>query len=184
MLGHHADDFVGGTVYQAFLDAFSYHRWHAPVKGRIAEAKVVPGTYFAEAIAEGLDPAGPNLSQGYIAHLATRAIIIFETRRIGRVAMVQIGMADCSSCQLKKEDESSLEKGDRIGKGRQVGYFLFGGSSYCLVFQKDVIESFEVDAIPGVLIDPPPRRKVEDLKKERWPLWVNSKIATARLEKA
>ncbi|MDR3636794.1 MAG: phosphatidylserine decarboxylase family protein, partial [Isosphaeraceae bacterium] len=29
------DQFVGGTVYQAFLDARNYHRWHSPVTGTI-----------------------------------------------------------------------------------------------------------------------------------------------------
>ncbi len=30
-----AEHFTGGTVYQAFLSALSYHRWHAPVDGII-----------------------------------------------------------------------------------------------------------------------------------------------------
>ncbi|RUS17691.1 Phophatidylserine decarboxylase-domain-containing protein, partial [Endogone sp. FLAS-F59071] len=30
--------FVGGTVYQGFLSATSYHRWHAPVSGKIVSA--------------------------------------------------------------------------------------------------------------------------------------------------
>lgn len=30
-----AEHFTGGTVYQAFLSALSYHRWHAPVDGVI-----------------------------------------------------------------------------------------------------------------------------------------------------
>ena len=40
MLAHDklAEHFVGGTVYQAFLSALSYHRWHAPVSGKIVKA--------------------------------------------------------------------------------------------------------------------------------------------------
>nr|WP_250454019.1 phosphatidylserine decarboxylase family protein [Caballeronia sp. ATUFL_M2_KS44] len=30
-----AKRFVGGSVYQAFLSAFYYHRWHAPVSGTV-----------------------------------------------------------------------------------------------------------------------------------------------------
>src|SRR5665811_1985960 len=30
------EEFVGGTVYQAFLSATNYHRWHSPVAGTIA----------------------------------------------------------------------------------------------------------------------------------------------------
>lgn len=40
MLAHDklAEQFVGGTVYQAFLSALSYHRWHSPVSGKIVKA--------------------------------------------------------------------------------------------------------------------------------------------------
>ena len=34
------DQFVGGTVYQAFLSATNYHRWHSPVAGAIRRAFV------------------------------------------------------------------------------------------------------------------------------------------------
>lgn len=38
--------FVGGTVYQAFLSALSYHRWHAPIDGTIKDVYKIPGTYY------------------------------------------------------------------------------------------------------------------------------------------
>ena len=34
------DDFVGGTVYQAYLSATNYHRWHSPVAGRVVRVYV------------------------------------------------------------------------------------------------------------------------------------------------
>ncbi|MFP3570703.1 phosphatidylserine decarboxylase, partial [Paraburkholderia sp. SIMBA_030] len=55
-----ARQFVGGSVYQAFLSAFNYHRWHAPVGGRVTHAYVVPGTYYSDAESEGEDPGGLN----------------------------------------------------------------------------------------------------------------------------
>jgi phosphatidylserine decarboxylase len=33
-----AAKFVGGTVYQAFLSAKAYHRWHSPVSGTVAKS--------------------------------------------------------------------------------------------------------------------------------------------------
>ena len=30
-----AKRFVGGTVYQAYLSVYNYHRWHAPISGVI-----------------------------------------------------------------------------------------------------------------------------------------------------
>src|ERR1039458_1848541 len=72
------DQFVGGTVYQAFLSALNYHRWHSPVSGTIAKAFVKAGTYYSEADIEGEDPAGPNNSQGYLTQVATRALFFIE----------------------------------------------------------------------------------------------------------
>jgi phosphatidylserine decarboxylase len=34
------DQFVGGTIYQAFLSATNYHHWHSPVAGTIVRAFV------------------------------------------------------------------------------------------------------------------------------------------------
>jgi phosphatidylserine decarboxylase len=76
--GHRVDQFIGGAVYQAFLSAENYHRWHSPVSGTIKMIRHVEGSYYAEAGSEGFDPLGPNNSQGYIGHLATRALIFIE----------------------------------------------------------------------------------------------------------
>jgi phosphatidylserine decarboxylase len=78
--------FVDGTIYQAFLSALSYHRWHAPVLGTVKEAYVKSGTYFSEPLFEGLgepltrdiDVGGEASGQGYLTVTATRAIIFFE----------------------------------------------------------------------------------------------------------
>ena len=45
MLAHDdsAGQFAGGTVYQAFLSATNYHRWHSPVAGTIVRAFVRGG---------------------------------------------------------------------------------------------------------------------------------------------
>jgi hypothetical protein len=53
-----AERFVGGSVYQAFLSAFNYHRWHAPVSGTITHAYLIDGTYYSDVEAEGEDPGG------------------------------------------------------------------------------------------------------------------------------
>ncbi len=46
----------------------------------IVEAYNVPGTYYADAPSEGIDPAGPNNSQGFITAVATRAVIVHRYR--------------------------------------------------------------------------------------------------------
>jgi phosphatidylserine decarboxylase len=148
--GRFIDQFDGGTVYQAFLDAKYYHRWHSPVSGTIRKLQKVPGTYYAEAASEGFDKAGPNNSQGYIAHVATRALIFIEADDpgIGLIGLVTIGMAEVSSCVLELESGEPLREGQHVTKGDQIGYFQFGGSSHCLVFRRDIIDTFVLEAIP------------------------------------
>ena len=148
--GNFVEEFVGGTVYQAFLSAKNYHRWHSPVSGTIKKLEKIPGTYYAEAGQEGFDPAGPNNSQGYIAHVATRALIFIEADDpvIGLLCLIPIGMAEVSSCLLVDGAGQPLQEGQHVMKGDQVGYFQFGGSTHCLVFRPGAIASFELGAMP------------------------------------
>lgn len=43
---HVIDDFVGGTVYQALLLPWNYHRCHSPLDGEILQIQSIPGNYF------------------------------------------------------------------------------------------------------------------------------------------
>jgi phosphatidylserine decarboxylase len=76
-------------VYQAFLSAFFYHRWHAPVSGTIVKAYLVDGTYYSDADAEGYDPSSLNDSQG--------------------------GMAEVSSCMIDALPGQRVRKGEELG---------------------------------------------------------------------
>lgn len=143
----YVDDFVGGTVYQAFLSAKSYHRWHCPVDGVIKDAYVVDGSYYAEALSEGFDPAGPNDSQGYITEVATRALIFIESDNsdIGLMCFMPVGMSEVSSCDI------FVKNGQRVRKGEQLGTFHFGGSTHCLLFRKGVKLAFDFHGLtPGL----------------------------------
>lgn len=155
-----APQFVGGSIYQAFLSPMSYHRWHSPVSGTIIKAYVVPGTYYAEAQVEGFafseidsrshfhrkattrtaaeesgpDPSGPNDSQGYITAVATRAIIFIgaDNPDIGLMCVMPVGMAEVSTCDI------TVSVGQKVKKGDQLGMFHFGGSTHCLFFRPGV----------------------------------------------
>ncbi|KAI9820581.1 MAG: hypothetical protein M1827_004950 [Pycnora praestabilis] len=135
-----APQFVGGTIYQAFLSALSYHRWHSPVGGKIVKAFVCDGTYYSEPPFEdfteshGADEAGEATGQGYITATATRAIIFIEadSPAIGLMAFIGVGMAEVSTCDI------TVEEGQHVEKGEQIGMFHFGGSTHCLLFKKGV----------------------------------------------
>lgn len=154
--------FVGGTIYQAFLSALSYHRWHSPVSGRVVKAYVQPGTYYSETPAEGFDKAGPNDSQGYITQVATRALIFIEADnpKIGLMCFMPVGMAEVSTCDIR------VYEGQHVQKGDQLGMFHFGGSTHCLLFRPGVELAFDLHGqTPGL-----------DSKN----IDVNARIATVR----
>src|ERR1700742_1271377 len=54
------DQFVGGTVYQAFLSATNYHRWHSPVAGTIVRAFLQPGPLLPGARLRGRRGGGAD----------------------------------------------------------------------------------------------------------------------------
>ncbi|KAH0595046.1 hypothetical protein MHUMG1_07345 [Metarhizium humberi] len=144
-----AHEFVGGTIYQAFLSALSYHRWHSPVSGTVRRAFVQDGTYFSEPLSEDegdprveIDTRGISVAQGYLSALAARAIIVLEADnpKIGLLGFIGIGMDEVSTCDI------TVKEGQRLKKGDQLGMFHFGGSSHCLVFQRGV----RVDGFPPV----------------------------------
>jgi phosphatidylserine decarboxylase len=159
------DEFVGGTVYQAFLSATNYHRWHSPVAGTIVRAFVQEGTYYSEDDSEGAQAVDPTTSQSYLAHVAARAIILIEADdpNIGLVAFLGVGMSEVSSCIISP----NIRPGNRIAKGDELGYFQFGGSTECLIFRPGVIADFSLAAVPQPQNPNPPLVRVR------------SKLATA-----
>ncbi|RYP05787.1 hypothetical protein DL764_003556 [Monosporascus ibericus] len=113
MLGHDplVPQFDGATIYQVFLSALSYHRWHTPVGGRITKAFI--------------DKKGISVAQGYLTALATRAVIFeADNPAIGLVAFIGVGMDEVSTCEI------TVQEGQHIKKGDQRGMFHFGGSSH------------------------------------------------------
>ncbi len=135
-----AKKFVGGTIYQAFLSALSYHRWHSPISGRVVKTVVIPGSYYSESRSVGFDPSAPNDSQGYLAEVATRAAIFIEADNpdIGLMCFLAIGMAEVSTCDI------TVYQGQHIRKGQETGMFHFGGSTYCLIFGPHVNIDFDL----------------------------------------
>ena len=127
-----ADQFVGGTIYQAFLSALSYHRWHSPVTGTVKNSYVVDGTYFSEPLFEDFqstavegdkhgagetDSNGECTSQEYISAVATRGIMFIEAdnKKIGLIAVLAVGMTEVSTCEITVKEGDKVKKGDQLG---------------------------------------------------------------------
>ncbi|WWC92078.1 phosphatidylserine decarboxylase [Kwoniella dendrophila CBS 6074] len=136
----YAKEFIGGTIYQAFLSALSYHRWHSPVSGTIKKINLVQGTYYSEPLFvdfqanQAADSNGETTSQEYLSCTATRSIIFIEADnpKIGLMAFIGIGMTEVSTC------DNTVKEGQHVNKGDELGMFHFGGSTHCLLFRKGV----------------------------------------------
>ncbi|CAE6434370.1 unnamed protein product [Rhizoctonia solani] len=151
----YTDQFIDGTIYQAFLSAYKYHRWVSPVTGTIDRVEVIPGTYYAESPVmgfdnpEGPDPAAPNWSQGYISAIAARAVIYIKADNpaIGLMSFIAIGMSEVSTCEV------TVKPGDKVSKGTQLGMFHFGGSTHCLIFRPECKITFDTEVGKDMLVN-------------------------------
>lgn len=138
MLNHdeeYASEFVGGTVFQGFLQVTGYHRWHSPIDGVIKKIVNVPGTYFVQSPALLGSPSDDNpylQSLSFITSITTRQLIFIESSdaAIGLMCFIAVGMTEVSTC------EATVEVGQQVKRGDELGMFHFGGSSHCLVFRK------------------------------------------------
>lgn len=129
--------FANGTLTHTFLDVNDYHRYHFPVGGTIREVRMIPGddaaggttVWDAKARRYVLDEKTPGWQ-----NIETRGCVIVETEKHGVVALLPVGMSQVSSVNF----EDTVRVGHTVKKGDMLGYFLFGGSDYVILFQGKV----------------------------------------------
>ena len=133
----YSGEFAGGTLTHVFLDVNDYHRYHFPLSGKILEMNKIEGAdagggiYRWNSVAKRyhLESRNPNWES-----IETRACVILQTEKYGKVALLPIGMSQI--CSVNFAD--GLRPGSEVKKGQELGYFLFGGSDFVIVFQKGV----------------------------------------------
>jgi phosphatidylserine decarboxylase len=129
--------FANGTLTHTFLDVNDYHRYHFPIGGKVKEVRIILSdtavggitTWDAKSkryILESNTPGWQNTE--------TRGCVIIETKEYGLVALLPIGMSQVSSVNFEK----TVEVGNTFKKGDMLGYFLFGGSDFVILFQNKV----------------------------------------------
>ncbi len=161
--GHYVDRFVGGDVFQSFLSGADYHRWRAPIAGKVVRVERVDGLMFSNAESAGFDPTAGTYSQGYEASVNTRGLVFIESDDpvIGMVCVIPIGITEISSVSFE------VKAGDQVTKGQELGRFSYGGSSMAVAFQKGAIDRFTVPQNTSGNQDDGP------------PIFVNAEIAIA-----
>lgn len=136
--------FANGTFTHSFLNVNDYHRYHFPLGGIIKEVRIIQGInptggslwWDAENERYAFDPSAVLGWQS----VETRGCVILETEEYGLVALLPIGMVAVGSVNF----ESNVKVGTEVKKGDMLGYFLFGGSDFIMIFQDMV--NFTLDA--------------------------------------
>ncbi|HUS76302.1 MAG TPA: phosphatidylserine decarboxylase [Methanothrix sp.] len=137
------DAFANGVLTHTFLNVNDYHRYHFAVGGTIKEKKSIVQNVALEVAwnsTEGkydpIDSTGWQFSQ-------TRGYVIVDTEDYGLVALIPMGMAQVSSVNF----EDDVEVNTTHEKGDMLGYFLFGGSDFVMLFQESA--GFNMTATSG-----------------------------------
>ncbi|KAK7678019.1 hypothetical protein QCA50_018959 [Cerrena zonata] len=163
--------FKGGKFIHSFLNSYDYHRQHAPVGGKVVDARVIPGLCYVEVVPveSRTNPERTTTTlrmKRKLAHneahkfvegaqyegleapdtpgfqfIQTRGLILIDNPDIGLVGVLPIGMAQVSSIVV------TVEVGQDVKKGDEISYFQFGGSDCIMVFQGGV--DIEFTAKPG-----------------------------------
>jgi len=140
--------FENGLFMHSYLSPTDYHRLHAPVAGKVVEARVIQGQVYQEveamALENGkhqiktksvygsLDVAGYQFAQ-------TRGLIVIDSP-IGLLAVLPIGMSQVASVII------TAEVGITLRKGEELAYFQFGGSDVIVLFENASNVSFNAQA--------------------------------------
>ena len=142
------NEFANGTFTHSFLNVNDYHRYHFPLGGTVKEVRIIPGinatggslSWDAANNRYAFDPS----SVGWQT-LETRGCVILETAEHGLVALLPIGMATVGSVNF----EDNIKAGMEVKKGDMLGYFLFGGSDFIMLFQEQVKFTLDVPLQEG-----------------------------------
>jgi phosphatidylserine decarboxylase len=128
----YANEFANGTLTHAFLNVNDYHRYHYPLSGEVIEHHTVTrGVTLSVTWSEQQKKFIPNDSLGW-QYKQTHAYAILKTEKYGLVALIPMGMAQVSSCNLTWPILGHHNKGEGLGN------FLFGGSDFMMLFQSNV----------------------------------------------
>lgn len=139
-------EFAGGCLTHSFLDVHDYHRFHFPVSGTVLEV-----TRTCQECASGGRMRWDTKQKKYILDsrlpgwqmTETRGCVIADMGDRGLAALMPVGMSQVSSVNF----EANVRPGLRFEKGNALGWFLFGGSDFVMLFQRKA--GFHLTSAPG-----------------------------------
>lgn len=129
--------FEGGETFHIVLDMYDYHRFHAPLAGRVLDVRLIDGVHNAGGRIVWDDHQHryryDQLGDESFQMIEKRGVLVLQTA-MGKVAIVPVGVAQVSSVNWLP----SVQVGATIEQGDELGYFLCGGSDIVLFFEPHV----------------------------------------------
>ena len=123
-----AEKYKNGSLFVIRLAPNDYHRFHFPVGGNVSLLTQVDGDYYS------VNPIALH-EMAEIFCLNKREFVIISNPIFGEVIMAEVGATMVGSIiQTYKKD-----KGNKVTKGQEKGYFEFGGSTVVLLFENGKI---------------------------------------------
>ena len=151
----YAEKFVGGTALSCVLMPNTYHHYHAPVSGKVVEAKIIEAPFYGYDDFPTWVPANGNV--GYHGTEFSqfenfqRGYFIADTGNYGHVAMIPVGLDTISSIVFNKKYDAMLghwqnksgktPKPVKLTRGDEMGNFLYGGSLFIMIFEPGKYQS-------------------------------------------
>lgn len=148
----YADKFLGGTALSCVLMPNTYHHYHSPVSGTMVESRILEGPFFGHPDFPGWAPSDGNV--GYYGSTFSpfenfqRGYFIVDTGKYGHVAMVAVGLNTISSVVFKPPFDN-LTQPVEVKRGDELGYFLYGGSLFMMIFEPDKYASDSIQVRLG-----------------------------------
>ena len=118
-----AEEYRGGTMLRIRLTPTNYHRMHFFDDGVVMGAKFLKGDLYS------VNPlAVDRVRRLYCRN--KRALINFQSKNFGKVAMVEVGATFVGSIV------HCFDVGEQVSRGQQASFFLPGGSLVLFFFKE------------------------------------------------
>jgi phosphatidylserine decarboxylase precursor len=129
----YGDAFAGGTFTHSFQEVTDYHHYHVPFGGKVVEKRNISAPIWLD-VARNADGSLQVIAGEGFQWRQERGLVVLETKELGLVAILPIGMGHVGSVVL------TPDKGAELYKGEQFGFFQFGGSDVVTLYQKGKVE--------------------------------------------
>lgn len=127
-----AKQFEGGSICIARLAPQDYHRWHAPVSGKVTGIADIAGTYYT------VNPQAINEAGTLDVFCENRRSVMMVERSGTKapVAIIAVGAMLVGSIKYNP----GVEVEAQIERGQCLGAFLYGGSTVIVLYPKGEVE--------------------------------------------